>query len=105
MKKILFAFSLSLALVFSGCDILHDIFCSIFGQASAPYIARYSDSFTRRGVLNSSGNISVPSRGFPCGSVIINVGRNFGLALTASPSSPYRHVVLIAGACLSAPDR
>jgi hypothetical protein len=75
-------FSTSFPFFHSGCG-------PYSGPPGAPYFVTYPDTSTGGGTIPSSGQFSVPSKNFNCSQIIVLVGSNFGLALSAAPSSVY----------------
>ncbi|MFP5262419.1 MAG: hypothetical protein ACLGJB_10995 [Blastocatellia bacterium] len=94
MKKILFGLSLSLTLIFSACSF-GDSTCTYPNAAPAgtPWSIVYSDQVTvRSGNAKANGDITIPKiGGETCNQLRLRlvIGRNFGLALSASPASVY----------------
>jgi hypothetical protein len=93
MKKLLLALTLGLVMTSQmGCEIeidLTDPGCDFTGTPGAPYVVRYPDAFEQRGTVSPSGYVSVASRGYSCSQLVVTVGSNANLSLSANPSSVY----------------
>jgi hypothetical protein len=100
MRKILFVFSLALALVLSGCNFPGSGTCTVnhtgTGQPLIPgetYLIIYSQTLNPTIIISrtagSNGTITVASHGQPCTSLVATRVTNSNLALAASPSSVY----------------
>lgn len=92
MKKLLIVLSLSLMFFLpscggsGGCGVT---VCCFTAPPFRPFIVIYPDGLVVRGGTGVNGTITVARRGFNCFSLAVLVGNNFGLSLTASPSSVY----------------
>ncbi|HEY6803532.1 MAG TPA: hypothetical protein VI306_08140 [Pyrinomonadaceae bacterium] len=93
MKKILLGLSLSLMILSQISCVAEFEFpsgCSFYsGVPGAPFIVRYPDGFEKRGNVNPSGYIDASKRGYNCSQLVVTVGSNANLALSASPTSVY----------------
>jgi hypothetical protein len=93
MKKILLGLSLALMIITQiSCEGEFEFpsGCSFYsGVPGAPFIVRYPDGFEKRGNVNPSGYIDASKRGYNCSQLVVTVGSNAGLALSASPASVY----------------
>src|ERR1041384_3955435 len=94
-KKLLLIFLLCLVSAQSGCYITttfpfyHSGCGPYYGPPGAPYTVTYPGGSTSIGTIPGSGQFSVPSRNFDCHQLIVLVGNNFGVPLSAAPSSVY----------------
>lgn len=92
MKMVLTAFLLSLVLITqSSCEIEIEIAsdCEFFGVARAPYLVKYPDGVEKRGTVNDWGEFYIRKRGYNCSQLVVTVGSNASLTLSASPASVY----------------
>jgi hypothetical protein len=89
MKKILAVFLLSLAFILPGCGGNNQNLCNFGGFPNGTYGVLYPDGFFLFGTVDQFGFFTVPTRGYTCGQLIVRLGSNFGLALSASPASVY----------------
>jgi hypothetical protein len=92
MKMILLALSLALVLIGeSSCEIEVQVSsdCEFFGVARAPYLVKYPDGVEKRGTVNDWGEFYVRKRGYNCSQLVVTVGSDAGLTLSASPTSVY----------------
>lgn len=92
MKKILLALMLSLAFILSGCGGgggSSQTTCVYNGPPNRFYVVFYPDGYHIAGHTPINGLFSAPTRGYTCGQLIVDYGSNFGVAISASPSSVY----------------
>lgn len=92
MKKILLALMLSLAFILAGCGGTNpgQTNCAFFGPSNVIYLVFYPDGQRLSGFTPLyGGTFLVPKRGYTCDQLLVRYGANFGVTLSASPSSVY----------------
>lgn len=89
MKKILAVLPLALLLILPGCYYSGSTPCPFTGPPNVRYFVRYPDATTATGNTGPTGSFTVRSGGVSCSTLRVFFGTDFGLALTASPSSVY----------------
>ncbi len=95
MRKILLILSLSLPFIFAGCGSGGSATCTspalTAGATYRVYYTRpvYPTDIILTKVADSTGHITTPTYGYPCGALLYVLVTNANVPLSASPSSVY----------------